>query len=138
MQFTKRSAAELAAEKTFNKLVLGGKKLSIRWVKLLVKGLISFKVCCFYNLILRIYNFVYPLSKAYSQAKQTTPAIQKPRQDPRLDPVPGLPDLPLPPNPNDYFNLNASEMLILPAGELPFEQPCGTSFLTIFILHLKV
>lgn len=31
VQFTKRSAAELAAEKTFNKLVLGGKKLSIRW-----------------------------------------------------------------------------------------------------------
>lgn len=84
VQFTKRSAAELAAEKTFNKLVLGGKKLSIRW--------------------------------AYSQAKQATPAIQKNRQDPRLDPVPGLPDLPLPPNPNDYFNLNASDMFVLPPG----------------------
>lgn len=84
VQFTKRSAAELAAEKTFNKLVLGGKKLSIRW--------------------------------AYSQAKQATPAIQKNRQDPRLDPVPGLPDLPLPPNPNDYFNLNASDFAVLPAG----------------------
>lgn len=83
VQFTKRSAAELAAEKTFNKLVLGGKKLSIRW--------------------------------AYSQAKQATP-IPKNRQDPRLDPVPGLPDLPLPPNPNDYFNLNASDFAVLPAG----------------------
>lgn len=85
VQFTKRSGAELAAEKTFNKLVLGGKKLSIRW--------------------------------AYSQVKQAQPGnssgLLRPRIDPRLDPVPGVPDLP---NPNDYFNLNASEMCILPPG----------------------
>lgn len=84
VQFTKRSAAELAAEKTFNKLVLGGKKLSIRW--------------------------------AYSQAKQAAASSQaqlRPRIDPRLDPVPGLPDLP---TPSDYFNLNASEMCVLPPG----------------------
>lgn len=31
VQFTKRSAAELAAEKTFNKLVLAGQKLTIKW-----------------------------------------------------------------------------------------------------------
>uniref|UniRef100_A0A336L330 Pre-mRNA-splicing factor RBM22 n=1 Tax=Culicoides sonorensis TaxID=179676 RepID=A0A336L330_CULSO len=31
VQFTKRASAELAAEKTFNKLVMGGKKLSIKW-----------------------------------------------------------------------------------------------------------
>lgn len=31
VQFTKRTAAELAAEKTFNKLVLGGQKLTIKW-----------------------------------------------------------------------------------------------------------
>lgn len=31
VQFTKRSSAELAAESTFNKLVLGGQKLSIKW-----------------------------------------------------------------------------------------------------------
>lgn len=31
VQFTKRSAAEEAAEKTFNKLVLGGRKLTIKW-----------------------------------------------------------------------------------------------------------
>ena len=86
VQFTKRSACELAAEKTFNKLVLGGKKLSIRW--------------------------------AYSQAKQAAASAVtgRPRIDPRLDPVPGLPDLPMPPNPNDYFNLNAADMCVLPAG----------------------
>lgn len=101
VQFTKRSAAELASEKTFNKLVLGGKKLSIRW--------------------------------AYSQAKQANPVAKTNRN---FDPVPGknliiyylqyhtnlysssgLPDaLPLPPNPNDYFNLNASEMMVMPPG----------------------
>lgn len=31
IQFTKRSSAELAAQSTFNKLVLGGQKLSIKW-----------------------------------------------------------------------------------------------------------
>lgn len=31
VQYTKRSSAELAAEKTFNKLVLGGQKLAIKW-----------------------------------------------------------------------------------------------------------
>lgn len=31
VQYTKRSAAELAAEKTFNKLVIGGHKISIKW-----------------------------------------------------------------------------------------------------------
>lgn len=89
VQFTKRSGAELAAEKTFNKLVLGGKKLSIRW--------------------------------AYSQVKQQGQqggnnaggGALRPRIDPRLDPVPGVPDFP---NPNDYFNLNASEMCVLPPG----------------------
>ena len=33
LQYTRRSAAELAAEKTFNKLTIKGKKLSIRWGK---------------------------------------------------------------------------------------------------------
>ncbi|XP_031619131.1 pre-mRNA-splicing factor RBM22 isoform X2 [Contarinia nasturtii] len=31
VQYTKRSSAELAAESTFNKLVLGGQKLGIKW-----------------------------------------------------------------------------------------------------------
>lgn len=31
VQFTKRASAEMAAEKTFNKLVLGGQKLTIKW-----------------------------------------------------------------------------------------------------------
>ena len=33
LQYTRRSAAEVAAEKTFNKLTIKGKKLSIRWGK---------------------------------------------------------------------------------------------------------
>jgi len=33
IQYTRRSAAEVAAEKTFNKLTIRGKKLSIRWGK---------------------------------------------------------------------------------------------------------
>ncbi|CAB0039924.1 unnamed protein product [Trichogramma brassicae] len=31
VQYTERSAAELAAEKTFNKLILGGRRLNIKW-----------------------------------------------------------------------------------------------------------
>jgi pre-mRNA-splicing factor RBM22/SLT11 len=84
VMFTKRAAAELAAEKTFNKLILGGKKLSIKW--------------------------------AHSQAKQQTHIMPKnPR--PSFDPVPGLPDpMPIPSHVNDYFNLQASDMAVLPPG----------------------
>lgn len=81
VQYTKRAAAELAAEKTFNKLVLGGRKLTIKW--------------------------------AHSQAKQN--AVAKTNRS--FEAVPGLPThLPMPPNPNDYFNLTASDVNVLPAG----------------------
>lgn len=33
VQFTKRDAAELAAEKSFNKLILLGRRLTVRWGK---------------------------------------------------------------------------------------------------------
>lgn len=33
VQYTTRSAAEHAAEKTFNRLVIGGKRLTIKWGK---------------------------------------------------------------------------------------------------------
>ena len=33
IQFTNRSGAEEAAEKTFNKLILGGRRLNIKWGK---------------------------------------------------------------------------------------------------------
>lgn len=46
VQFTKRQAAEEAAEKTFNKLVLGGRKLTIKWAHSQVRGF-----CFFFNLI---------------------------------------------------------------------------------------
>ncbi|XP_035892306.1 pre-mRNA-splicing factor RBM22 [Anopheles stephensi] len=99
VQYTKRAAAELAAEKTFNKLVLGGKKLTIKW--------------------------------AHSQAKSTAYAQNS---TPRgagggnriFDPVPGLPgQLPMPPNPTDYFNLQASEMAVLPPGMKIHQLPPG-------------
>uniref|UniRef100_A0A182J6X3 Pre-mRNA-splicing factor RBM22 n=1 Tax=Anopheles atroparvus TaxID=41427 RepID=A0A182J6X3_ANOAO len=100
VQYTKRAAAELAAEKTFNKLVLGGKKLTIKW--------------------------------AHSQAKSTAYAQNSvPRGaggggNRIFDPVPGLPgQLPMPPNPTDYFNLQASEMAVLPPGMKIHQLPPG-------------
>lgn len=81
VQYTKRAAAELAAEKTFNKLVLGGRRLTIKW--------------------------------AHSQAKQNT--VTKTNRS--FDPVPGLPShLPMPPTTNDYFNLSANDVTVLPPG----------------------
>ncbi|ETN65205.1 RNA binding motif protein [Anopheles darlingi] len=109
VQYTKRAAAELAAEKTFNKLVLGGKKLTIKW--------------------------------AHSQAKSTAYAQQGTGSrggggagggsggvggSRMFDPVPGLPgQLPMPPNPTDYFNLQASEMAVLPPGMKIHQLPPG-------------
>lgn len=96
VQYTKRSAAELAAEKTFNKLVLGGRRLTIKW--------------------------------AHSQAKQqaSTTTVAKTNRQFSFDPVPGLPGaLPMPPNPNDYFNLQASEMTVLPPGMKLHQLPPG-------------
>lgn len=100
VQYTKRAAAELAAEKTFNKLVLGGKKLTIKW--------------------------------AHSQAKSTAYAQNSTPRGPGgggnriFDPVPGLPgQLPMPPNPTDYFNLQASEMAVLPPGMKIHQLPPG-------------
>lgn len=81
VQYTKRAAAELAAEKTFNKLVLGGRRLTIKW--------------------------------AHSQAKQNS--VTKTNRS--FDPVPGLPaHLPMPPSTNDYFNLSANDVTVLPPG----------------------
>lgn len=101
IQFTKRSAAELAAEKTFNKLVMAGKKLTIKW--------------------------------AHAQAKQQFTANKLPKGNPALDPIPGLPpQIPLPPNPTDYFNLNANDMVVLPPGmkihQLPGQVPAPPAF----------
>lgn len=123
VQYTKRSAAELAAEKTFNKLVLGGRRLTIKW--------------------------------AHSQAKQQQQQqsgsggggsgggggnqhqTTKINRQYTFEPVPGLPGaLPLPPNPNDYFNLQASEMTVLPPGmklhQIPQNMLNGTSFTSMY------
>lgn len=82
IQFTKRSSAELAAEKTFNKLTLDGHRLTIKW--------------------------------AHSQAKQNTVA----KTNRSFEPVPGLPssELPMPPAPNDYFNLSPADVNVMPPG----------------------
>lgn len=49
VQYTTRSAAEHVAEKTFNRLVIGGKRLTIKWGKsqgkLLSSTLISIGLC---------------------------------------------------------------------------------------------
>lgn len=93
VQFTKRSAAEEAAEKSFNKLVLGGRKLTIKW--------------------------------AHSQAKQQQYTPSAPRMQRNYEPVPGLPNLPMPPNPNDYFNLQVADMNVMPAGVKLHQLPPG-------------
>lgn len=41
VQYTTRSAAEHVAEKTFNRLVIGGKRLTIKWGK--SQGTLNFK-----------------------------------------------------------------------------------------------
>lgn len=41
------------------------------------------------------------------------------------DPVPGLPNLPMPPNPNDYFNLQVADMTVMPAGVKLHQLPPG-------------
>lgn len=41
------------------------------------------------------------------------------------EPVPGLPNLPMPPNPNDYFNLQVADMTVMPAGVKLHQLPPG-------------
>lgn len=48
-----------------------------------------------------------------------------PRLQQRYDPVPGLPSLPMPPNPTDYFNLQVADMTVLPAGVKLHQLPPG-------------
>ncbi|XP_037509939.1 LOW QUALITY PROTEIN: pre-mRNA-splicing factor RBM22-like [Rhipicephalus sanguineus] len=80
VQFTNRVSAELAADKTFNKLILGGRRLVIKWG-----------------------------TPAGRQATPSGPEGTEGRPSgPPLEPVPGLPGaLPLPPDElaNNYFNL---------------------------------
>lgn len=102
VQYTKRVAAELAAEKTFNKLNLGNRKLTIKW--------------------------------AHSQAKSNA----VPKTNRNFDPVPGLPPagMPIPSNPTDYFNLQASEITVLPPGmklhQIPPSFVSNTQFPSVY------
>jgi len=90
--FAVRQAAELAAEKAFNKLSLGGRRLNIKWGK--AHGSRG--------------------SEAIEGAPEAKPA--------NLQPVPGLPTLPPPPESmsNNFFNLGGGELNIpLPPGTGP-------------------
>lgn len=57
------------------------------------------------------------------QAKQHVPSM--PRLQRQYDPVPGLPNLPMPPNPTDYFNLQVADMTVMPAGVKLHQLPPG-------------
>ncbi|XP_022202538.2 pre-mRNA-splicing factor RBM22 isoform X3 [Nilaparvata lugens] len=94
IQFTQRSSAELAAERTFNKLILGGRRMTIKWGKSQGK-----------------------------QSASVTVSEQDAAAEP-LEPVPGLPAaLPMPPSDlhDNFFNLGQSEMASMPPP--PFMPP---------------
>lgn len=89
VQFTTRTSAELAAEKTFNKLILAGRRLVIKWGR--------------------------PLAKNPTLAS----AMEFGETGKRLEPVPGLPGaLPMPPQElaKNYFNLATGPPSVVPPG----------------------
>lgn len=82
IQFTQRSSSEAAAEHTFNKLILGGRRLTIKWGRSQAR-------------------------QGASAARGESDATME-----VLEPVPGLPGmLPLPPTElqNNFFNLGEGE-----------------------------
>ncbi|KAF2359774.1 RNA recognition motif domain [Trinorchestia longiramus] len=90
VMFTSRAAAELAAERSYNKLILQGRRLNIKWGK--------------------------------AQARQGTASVEGPEYREALQPVPGLPSLPPPPETlaNNFFNLGPTDLNIpLPPGTGP-------------------
>ncbi|CAG2062733.1 unnamed protein product [Timema podura] len=94
IQFTHRLAAEAASERTFNKLILGGRRLTIKWGRSQAK-----------------------LGVPLIRADGTEELMDE------LEPVPGLPGtLPLPPTElhNNFFNLTgrSSEDIIGVAASL--------------------
>lgn len=96
IQFTQRSSAELAAERTFNKLILGGRRMTIKWGK----------------------------SQGKQTASGSSGAASEHEAAEKLEPVPGLPAaLPMPPSDlqDNFFNIGQSEMAPLPPP--PFIPP---------------
>lgn len=71
VQYTTRSAAEHAAEKTFNRLVIAGKRLTIKWGKsqgkyvglLLLTGLIKYQ----YNVNIIMFSNLYILNNEWNK-----------------------------------------------------------------------
>lgn len=93
IQFVTRSGAELAAEKTYNKLILNNRRINIKWGR-----------------------------------SQGRPGIddddnEENNSNKEMEPVPGLPSLPPPPEElqNNYFNLASS--IPLPPGQAPMGMP---------------
>ncbi|XP_075226297.1 pre-mRNA-splicing factor RBM22 [Lycorma delicatula] len=100
IQFTQRSAAELAAERTFNKLILGGRRMTIKWGK----------------------------SQGRQGTSTTTPTSTNggTENNENLEPVPGLPAaLPMPPSDlqENFFNIAQSTPEIAPLPPPPFIPP---------------
>lgn len=96
VQYTKRVAAELAAEKTFNKLVLGGRKLTIKWAH----------------------------AQAKQTNQSSAPKINRSFDPSLVPPIPpqnagaaGGPSI----SHTDYFNLNTADITVLPPG-MKFNQ----------------
>ena len=108
VQFTTRSAAELAAERTFNKLIIQGRRLNIKWGR--------------------------------SQARQGGSGEGQDDKDlpPQpLEPVPGLPSLPPPPEElqNNFFNLSSTTSNIpLPPGQAPPTAISGSSSIAAHVV----
>ncbi|KAJ4433666.1 RNA binding motif protein 22, partial [Periplaneta americana] len=97
IQFTLRSAAEQAAERTFNKLILGGRRLTIKWGR----------------------------SQA-RQGTSATRGDGVEAMLEELEPVPGLPGtLPLPPTElqNNFFNLAETDETAAPPVQTNIPPP---------------
>ncbi|KAL3876727.1 hypothetical protein ACJMK2_034528 [Sinanodonta woodiana] len=88
IQFTTRQTAELAAEKSFNKLIIAGRRLNIKW------------------------------GRPQAQQQTPAHKAEGDEKEPQLEPVPGLPGaLPEPPKElaNNFFNLgNAGPPVPMP------------------------
>jgi len=91
VQFTLRSSAELSAERTFNKLIIQGRRLNIKWGRSQARQGI--------------------LGMGDEESLADIPAP--------LEPVPGLPTLPPPPEElqNNFFNLQPAANIPLPPGQ---------------------
>lgn len=124
VQYTTRAAAEHAAEKTFNKLVIHGRRLTIKWGKTQGISKQCVGTCSIFECVL-IFEF-FPSGRLGSEK------VDQPARS--LEPVPGLPGaLPPPPGitiqhaqlappPDDFFNLHRLQTAA-PLAPWPWRPP---------------